>query len=47
MKVRLMCYLLKMTDNAYLTNYAAKTEASVLRVIPVIVAIALLTVFIG
>ena len=34
MKVRLMCYLLKMTDNAYLTNYAAKTEASVLRVIP-------------
>ena len=47
MKVRLMCYLLKMTDNAYLTNYAAKTEASVLRVIPIIVAIALLTVFIG
>ena len=32
MKVRLMCYLLKMADDVYLTNYAAKTEASVLRV---------------
>ena len=35
MKVRLMCYLFKMSDNTYLTNYRPKTEASVLRVIPV------------